>query len=391
MKKKILLITFLFSFMFLFSQTKELDIYKKALSFDQIKNYKSAVKYYKEYLNISKDNAQKEKIQLRIARITSDFDASVVEYNTFLSEYPKSRFRFLARYELASLYKFKGKFKEALAEFYEISQRSKGTPYWQKALLVASEIEYELLNFKDAIKNLYEVLEEIEDYEDLARAYFLLGAVMLKQGLTDDAEQFYLITAGTFPLSCKAPAALLELLKIYLAQNKPDYSKKIQTMIGELYPDSPQNHEAQKYSRELKDVKELDEFIELNLINLEENNDYKKKSLARLRADIKLSNEEFIEKKEETAGDKKELKSGYYLQIGYFSSEENSKTYVDNFNKKWGEKAFYSETVSSKTGLTNFRILIGPFDDKTKANDKLIELKDKNVEAITLELGGSYD
>lgn len=391
MGKKLLLIIFLFSLMNLFSQTKELDIYKKALSLDNLKNYKSAVKYYKEYLKISKDSAQNEKIQLRIARITSDFDASVVEYRTFLSEYPKSRFRFLARYELASLYKFKGKFKEALTEFYEISQRSKGTSYWQKALLVASEIEYELLNFKNAIKNLYEILEEIEDYEDLSRAYFLLGAVMLKQGLTEDAEQFYLITAGTFPLGCKAPAALLELLKIYLTQNKLDYAKKIQIMIGELYPDSPQNHEAQKYSKDLKDVKELDEFIELNLINLEENGDFKKKSLARLRADIKLSNEEFIEMEERPVSDKKEIKSGYYLQIGYFSSEENSKTYVDNFNKKWKEKAFYSETVSSKTGLTNFRILIGPFSDKSKANDKLIDLKEKNVEAITLELGGSYD
>jgi len=391
MSKKILLIIFLIPFAYLFSQTKELDIYKKALSFDQIKNYKSAVKYYKEYLKISKDNSQKEKVQLRIARITSNFDASVVEYRTFLSEYPKSRFRFLARYELASLYKFKGKFREALTEFYEISQRSKGTPYWQKALLAASEIDYELLNFKSAIKNLYEILEEIEDYEDLARAYFLLGAVMSKQGLPDDAEQFYLITAGTFPLSCKAPAALLELLKIYLAQNKLNYAKKVQIMIGELYPDSPQNHEAQKYSKELKDVKELDEFIELHLINLEENNDFKKKSLARLRADIKLSNEEFIKKVEKTEGDKKETKRGYYLQIGYFSSEENSKNYVESFNKKWGEKAFYSETVSSKTGLTNYRILIGPFSDRSKANDKLIELKEKNIEAITLELGGSYD
>ncbi|HQJ05288.1 MAG TPA: SPOR domain-containing protein [Spirochaetota bacterium] len=248
-----------------------------------------------------------------------------------------------------------------------------------------------MLNFKSAIKNLYEILEEIEDYEDLARAYFLLGAVMSKQGLPDDAEQFYLITAGTFPLSCKAPAALLELLKIYLAQNKLDYAKKVQIMIGELYPDSPQNHEAQKRSKELKDVKELDEFIELHLINLEENNDFKKKSLARLRADIKLSNEEFIEKVEKTEGDKKETKRGYYLQIGYFSSEENSKNYVESFNKKWGEKAFYSETVSSKTGLTNYRILIGPFSDRSKANDKLIELKEKNIEAITLELGGSYD
>ncbi|HQJ05289.1 MAG TPA: hypothetical protein PLI57_02790 [Spirochaetota bacterium] len=107
MSKKILLIIFLIPFAYLFSQTKELDIYKKALSFDQIKNYKSAVKYYKEYLKISKDNSQKEKVQLRIARITSNFDASVAEYRTFLSEYPKSRFRFLARYELASLYKFR--------------------------------------------------------------------------------------------------------------------------------------------------------------------------------------------------------------------------------------------------------------------------------------------
>jgi hypothetical protein len=70
---------------------------------------------YKMLLNLQrvfkhkKRDFQNDKIQLQIARLTEDFEESIKEYNLFFEKYPKSRFRFLVRYELGYLYKLKCK------------------------------------------------------------------------------------------------------------------------------------------------------------------------------------------------------------------------------------------------------------------------------------------
>ena len=140
-----------------FSQAKNSDLYAKAVALDNNHKYSEAVKAYRQYLNAAHDNDQnfqEDKIRLRIARITEDFAQAAAEYKTFIEKCPKSRYRFLARYELATLYKLKGHYDEALTEFYELSYRCKGTPYWQKSLLEATEIEIELYHFDKAIDNL---------------------------------------------------------------------------------------------------------------------------------------------------------------------------------------------------------------------------------------------
>ena len=42
------------------------------------------IKYYKKYIELLKDDIQTEKIQLKIARLTEDYDLSIIEYNKFL-------------------------------------------------------------------------------------------------------------------------------------------------------------------------------------------------------------------------------------------------------------------------------------------------------------------
>lgn len=374
----------------IYADKKCSDLYNKALSLDKKGSYEQAIKTYRQYIELarqSEQNFQEDKIRLRIARITSDFKQAAIEYRGFIDSFPKSRYRFLARYELASLYKLKGQYPEALKEYYELSYKTKGTPYWQKSLLEATEVEIELYNFHQAMLNLYKLLEEIDDYEDVGRTYFLLGIANAKQKSYDDAEEFFLICAGSFPMCSSAAASLLELINIHILNGNISYAKKIQSMIEEMYPGSPQIYEAPRLLEPYKDVQADDRFIEIEL-NMEDNEKIKQRTLARLREDIHLSNDEFIDTNTNINHDN--LKSGTYLQLGYYSDPKYANEYIEECTSKGIKGLFLSETTSSKSDTKFYRILLGPFS-KEDANEKLMELRDKHIETITIELTISYE
>jgi TolA-binding protein len=376
-----------------FAQTKNSELYAKAVALDNKHKYSEAIKVYRQYINAAAEcgeNFQEDKIRLRIARITEDFAQAASEYKTFIEKCPKSRYRFLARYELATLYKLKGHYSEALTEFYELSYRCKGTPYWQKSLLEATEIEIELYNFEKAIINLYNLLEEIEDYEDIGRTYFLLGVANVKQKCFDDAEEYFLICAGSFPMCSAAASSLLELIAIHIQAGRIAYAKKIQSMLEDMYPDSPQIYEAPKLLAAYKDVTADDGFIEIEL-NMEDNQKIRQRTLARLREDFHLSNDEFVGKTNDSKINQYEsLKFGTYLQLGYYSDPKYAQEYIEECDKKGIKGLFLSETTSSKSNQKFYRILLGPFSQKA-ANEKLIELKDSHIEAISMELTINYE
>lgn len=393
MKKSIILVILIFTSLFSsFSQSKSSDLYARAVALDNKHKYSEAIKVYRQYLNSANagdESFQEDKIRLRIARITEDFAQATSEYKTFIEKCPKSRYRFLARYELASLYKLKGHYDEALTEFYELSYRCKGTPYWQKSLLEATEIEIELYHFDKAMVNLYHLLEEIEDYEDIGRTYFLLGVAAVKQKCFDDAEEYFLICAGSFPMCSAAASSLLELISIHIHAGNISYAKRIQSMLEDMYPDSPQIIEAPKLLADYKDTAADEGFIEIEL-NMEDNQKIRQRTLARLREDFHLSNDEFVDRSGNTSIDSGTLKSGTYLQLGYYSDPKYASEYIEECGRKGIKGLFLSETVSSKSDQKFYRILMGPFSQKA-ANEKLIELKDNHIEAITMELTISYE
>lgn len=387
MMKNIFIFIFLFSFYILYSQTKEFLLYKKALEYERIGDYKNAIKFYKEYLNIKIDSFQNDKIQLKIARLTQNFNDSIKEYNLFFEKYKKSRFRFLARYELGYLYKLNAKYIEAEKEFNELVEKAKGTPYWQKALLEIAELQYERFDFKNAIKNIYILLDNIDDYEDIGRAYFLLGLIMIKQGLLEDGEQFLLICAGSFSLCSKAPSSLLELAKLYINLNKIEYTLKLEKMIAELYPDSPENYEIKKIVKELKNDNIYLEDVNIPLIDLEDDKEIKDKTMARLREDLNLSLQDIYKIEENISVNK----YGIYLQLGYYSDLKNVRNFIEKERGKGLQDLKYIEAVSPKSGNLFYRVVIGPFESREIANKRLIELKEKNIEAILLEIKKDYE
>ena len=112
--------------------------------------------------------------------------------------------------------------------------------------------------------------------------------------------------------------------------------------------------------------------------------------MARLREDFHLSNDEFADKSQNSQADSGTLKSGTYLQLGYYSDPKFANEYIEECGKKGIKGLFLSETVSSKSDQKFYRILLGPFSQKA-ANEKLIELKDNHIEAITMELTISYE
>lgn len=376
--KKILL--FFFSLMYLQQLYSEDPLLSRALDFEKLGNYKDAIICYKDYLKKSTDEKTNEKLYLRIARLTQNFNEAVSAYNTYLTKYPKSRFRFFGRFELAKLYLINGDYDNSKVEFYKIAEFSKGTPYWQTSLIEATKIEIHQSNFKRAIKNLYDILNEIDDYEDIGVAYYLLGIASLRQKSYLDSEEFFLISAGSFPESEKAATSLLELFKLYLDTKKEGKALLIAKMINELYTDSPENDEAYNILQKLKvDNTKSNETVEL--INLNENPEIKKRTLRRLREDLKLSLEYT---KNTTTNNPNEKK--IFVQVGFFSQEENATTRLKDCRDKNINDVFIKKTKSSKSNDYFYRVLTGPFNSKERANQKLIELKEKNIESIILEI-----
>ena len=381
MKLKLALFFSFFIIFYSFSNENPSNYYNIATKYEEEGDFVNALKYYKKYIELLKDDIQTEKIQLKIARLTEDYDLSIIEYNKFLKNYPLSRYRFLARFEMAGLHQINKNYLLALEEYNKLINQSKGTSYWQKSLICSAQVQYLIGDSKSAIKNLYKVLNEIDDYEDIGLCYFLLGVIMEKQKQYEDAKEFFLICAGSFPQSTKAPASLLELMKMYVKLSNLSKAKKIAKMINQLYTDSPENYEASKISKELEDIKESLEDIEL--INLNENQEIKQKSLARLKEDLKLS----LDIENNTIVDNK--KSGFFVQLGFYSIEENAKQLLEICKEKGINEVYIFKTNSSKTDKLFYRVLIGPFGNSSLANEKLIDLKEKNIEAIVLELGNN--
>ena len=197
----------------------------------------------------------------------------------------------------------------------------------------------------------------------------------------DDAEEFFLICAGSFPQGSKAPGALLELLNIYLLQNKENLAVKISQMIGQLYTDSPEYNEAKK---KISGITINGDLPEIELLNLNENQEIKTRAMSRLIEDMDLSID--IKKTDSI----KNINSGFYIQFGYYGNYDNALEMLKSCGDK-NIKAFIAKVTSSTSKNIFYRVLSGPYDSGKTANEKLIDVKEKNMEAIVLELTKDYE
>ena len=106
------------------------------------------------------------------------------------------------------------------------------------------------------------------------------------------------------------------MLKIYKLKKRYREAKSIIAIISQLYPDSPDEHEAKKISSQwAAGIK----IKEVSLINLNDEQKIKERIIEKLRADLKLSSQ--IEQEEKT----NMPKSGLFVQLGYYSSLEYAK------------------------------------------------------------------
>ena len=80
-----------------------------------------------------------------------------------------------------------------------------------------------------------------------------------------------------------------------------------------------------------------------------------------------------------------------YIQLGYFSTLETAKRVAKKYKDLGVNNVYHAKTRSSKNTKVFYRVIIGPFNTKKEANKELIELKEKNIESIILELTKSYD
>jgi len=371
----------IFSLNFIFCEDFENKYYKIAQNYENQNNFKEAIKYYKKVISITKNKTLKINLQLKISRINPSYIESVKDYQDFINNNPNSQFNFLALYELATLHKINNNYKEALNIFNKLTSISKGSAYWQKSLLEVSNLELINNNFLQVKKYIYKLLEEIDDYEDLGNCYFLLGILAYRQKNINESIEYFLICAGSFPQSTKASAALFELCKIYLEEKNNLKAKKISKILDKLYRDSIENKLSKKLTQNI--ILTDADSIQIELINLNDNSEIKKKTMNRLIEDLNLSLKSVDENK--IVFDN----AGFYVQLGFFSIHENALQIINMCKDRNINNAFIAKKTSNKKLF--YRVIIGPFISSNEANLKLIELKEKNIEAVVVELDNNYD
>ncbi|MCG8571312.1 MAG: SPOR domain-containing protein [Spirochaetes bacterium] len=384
LSKEIQLFIFLFSVTIQVFSTSQMDFYKKAMQFENQGKLTEAIRNYKVFLKNSRQTVIKEKVQLKIARLTTDINQKDKEYQLFFDQYSQSPYIYIAYFELAQVYLLTNQIITAKKYFKKLTAISTGTPYWQKSLIEIAKIEILLKNYGEAIKIFYQLLENIEDYEDVGEIYYHLGITMLNQKLMDDAEEYFLITAGSFSLSARAPTALLQLIILYMDTERYGEAKEGTKILGELYPDSIEYLDAKKRVKKIAPTVKNESIA---LINLNENQSLKEKIINKIAADLKESTH-----LNEVANTAKPGLNGYYLQLGYYSSPENAQLQIEQLREqKKIDDVFWAKTVSSYNKKTFYRIVAGPFSNRDQAMKRMIELKEKQIESIILELIKIYE
>ncbi len=358
---------------FLFSTIND-DIRSAELLF-KVNNYNGGITILKNLIRNNPTYIENDKIQLLIARNTRVLNESISEYNKFLTEYSNSRFQFIARYELAILLFQNSKYDESYSEFFRLSQLSRGTPYWQKSLLYLGIIELRNNRFINALSIYYRLLENLDDYDDFCKTYFYIGYLYFVQNQYDDAEHFFLISAGSFPSGSMAISSLFYLLKIYSIQNRKLSFNKIYSILTQSYPGSREAIDAIQIKNTFNNALSTEQTA-ADLIILVDYKDIRNQAMARLISDIDLSLFKFEDQIEQQAR--------YFLQLGFYSDKNNAERFINQIRSSIEINPLIITVQNNNR--TFYRVLIGPYQTREIANNNLIQLKEKNIESIILEM-----
>lgn len=364
---------FIFTIVIVFSDENEIDeILKKAIYYEKNGDIKNAIKFYKSYLAKNKDD---EKIHLKLARLIPEFSEKTVEYRKFLTNFPASRYRFIARLELAQMYLLKDEYDNALSEFIKLKELSKGNEYYYIASYNIASLLLKKDKFDDALKELNEIIKDDENKVNRAEGYYLIGLIYTKKKMYKDAEENFLFIIHNFTASNITPLVLYELINIYLLQNRMDLVEKYSIILNRYFPDSPQ---AVLVKNKLRD-EQLNKIIDEQYFNIVKEKNENENN--RIKNDFKLS---LVE------NDFHDLKF-YYLQLAYLSNEENAKALLLNYQKKVKEEFFIAKTKSNESNKIFYRIVIGPFFNYKNAIEKKEELKKNEIESVVMELIPRYE
>lgn len=367
--KIIIIIIFIFPLK-LFVQQQD-DIINRALFYENNGDINSALKLYNEYLTKNKND---EKIQLKVIRLTHDYEKKVNGYKNFLTLFPTSRFRFIARVELAHIYVLKNRYNDAIEEFTRLKDISKGNEYYYLATYSIATLYLKLNQEEKALKELTEIIDDKENTFNRHSCYYLTGLIYSKKKSYDQAEKNLIFSIKNFGYTEVSPQALYELVKIYISQGKKENAEKYASILVNNFPGSYESTLVKENIKEIQIKNEMDDSLFLNAKYDDQRN--------RVDTDFKLSqidNKNLINPKY------------YYIQLAYLSNMNNAKAMLSSYKNKTNEDIFIAKTKSKNSGSIFYRILIGPFFNYKEAQNKKDDLKNKNIESTIMELVREYE
>lgn len=356
--------------------------YRKALISERDGLVNDAVSHYNRAVLSAPNRLMKEQIQLKIARLTDNYDVKVNLYNKFLNDNPETRYKFLVMYELGALYYLRNDFVKAIETFNLLASQAHGTPYFIKSNLFIASIFLESNNPESAIAVIYKVLENVEDYEETAECYYLAGKAFHARGKVREAIEYFLICAGNFSDSYMGRGALLELVRLFTSTNDHVSASVYAGILALKFPGSFEHSEALKVVKNIneKDAASASE----GLISFTLDEDRKTSILEAIRSEIA----ETVGINDVLEGDKYFVKPGLYIQLGHFSTEENAKRSFDSLSGRVSNIAIYR---GMGNGSYFYKVVAGSFANRAEANQAVIRLKDMNIDSFIIEIAGSYE
>ncbi len=197
--------------------------YNIAYCFYQEGDYKSAVKWFDEYLGEKSVTYRKEALERKAdcLFIAKDYDAAAAAYELVLADYFNAD-DIYPYYQAAIAYGLDRKPAKKIEKLSSVMDASPEARFYPEALFELGRTYAVREDESNAFKCFNKLAQEVKDSNYVAQAYIEMGSLARNSSQYDEALGYYKTVVEEMPNSGYAESALLAIESIYQTKDKPE-------------------------------------------------------------------------------------------------------------------------------------------------------------------------
>ena len=197
--------------------------YNIAYCFYQEGDYKSAVKWFDEYLGEKSVTYRKEALERKAdcLFIAKDYDAAAAAYELVLADYFNAD-DIYPYYQAAIAYGLDRKPAKKIEKLSNVMDASPEARFYPEALFELGRTYAVREDESNAFKCFNKLAQEVKDSNYVAQAYIEMGSLARNSSQYDEALGYYKTVVEEMPNSGYAESALLAIESIYQTKDKPE-------------------------------------------------------------------------------------------------------------------------------------------------------------------------